>query len=43
MSHGDHASHKKVIDLVREFNAQAAANVIAIMLDTKVCLVIGKD
>jgi hypothetical protein len=28
---------------VREFNAQAAANVIAIMLDTKVCLVIGKD
>jgi pyruvate kinase len=36
MSHGDHASHKKVIDLVREFNAQAAANVIAIMLDTKV-------
>ncbi|CAK9236055.1 unnamed protein product [Sphagnum troendelagicum] len=35
MSHGDHASHKKVIDLVREFNAQAAANVIAIMLDTK--------
>jgi pyruvate kinase len=35
MSHGDHASHKKVIDLVREFNVQAAANVIAIMLDTK--------
>lgn len=37
MSHGDHASHKKVIDLVREFNQEAHANVIAIMLDTKVC------
>eukprot|EP00246_Nothoceros_aenigmaticus_P005083 TRINITY_DN16924_c0_g1_i1.p1 TRINITY_DN16924_c0_g1~~TRINITY_DN16924_c0_g1_i1.p1 ORF type:complete len:599 (-),score=87.73 TRINITY_DN16924_c0_g1_i1:344-2140(-) len=35
MSHGDHASHKKVVDLVRDFNAQAGANVIAIMLDTK--------
>jgi len=22
MSHGDHASHKKVIDLVKEYNAQ---------------------
>ena len=36
MSHGDHASHKKVIDLVKEYNAQSADNVIAIMLDTKV-------
>ncbi|CAL5209428.1 unnamed protein product [Lathyrus oleraceus] len=35
MSHGDHASHKKVIDLVKEYNAQSKDNVIAIMLDTK--------
>ncbi|XP_024391266.1 pyruvate kinase isozyme G, chloroplastic [Physcomitrium patens] len=35
MSHGDHASHKKVIDLVREYNKEANANVIALMLDTK--------
>ncbi|KAF3791035.1 Pyruvate kinase isozyme G [Nymphaea thermarum] len=35
MSHGDHASHKKTIDLVREYNAQSKDNVIAIMLDTK--------
>ncbi|XP_062120283.1 plastidial pyruvate kinase 2 [Humulus lupulus] len=35
MSHGDHASHKKVIDLVKEYNAQNKDNVIAIMLDTK--------
>lgn len=37
MSHGDHASHKKVIDLVKEYNAQTKDNTIAIMLDTKVC------
>lgn len=37
MSHGDHASHQKVIDLVKEYNAQSKDNVIAIMLDTKVC------
>ncbi|KAI7749457.1 hypothetical protein M8C21_010680 [Ambrosia artemisiifolia] len=36
MSHGDHASHQKVIDLVKEYNAQSKDNVIAIMLDTKV-------
>jgi pyruvate kinase len=36
MSHGDHASHKKTIDLVKEYNAQSDDNVIAIMLDTKV-------
>jgi pyruvate kinase len=37
MSHGDHKSHKKVIDLVKEYNAQdKEGNVIAIMLDTKV-------
>ncbi|CAL0328577.1 unnamed protein product [Lupinus luteus] len=36
MSHGDHASHQKVIDLVEEYNAQTKDNVIAIMLDTKV-------
>ncbi|KAH7687325.1 Pyruvate kinase protein [Dioscorea alata] len=35
MSHGDHESHRKVIDLVREYNAQTKDNVIAIMLDTK--------
>ncbi|XP_077244925.1 plastidial pyruvate kinase 3 [Tasmannia lanceolata] len=35
MSHGDHASHQKTIDLVREYNAQSKDNVIAIMLDTK--------
>jgi hypothetical protein len=38
MSHGDHASHKKVVDLVREYNKEANSNVIAIMLDTKVCV-----
>ncbi|KAL2542129.1 Plastidial pyruvate kinase 2 [Abeliophyllum distichum] len=31
----DHASHQKVIDLVKEYNAQAKDNVIATMLDTK--------
>ena len=36
MSHGDHSSHKKTIDLVKEYNAQSDDNVIAIMLDTKV-------
>ncbi|KAL6503900.1 putative protein kinase YGL059W [Orobanche gracilis] len=35
MSHGDHASHQKVIDLVKEYNAEAKDNVIAVMLDTK--------
>ncbi|XP_011624562.1 pyruvate kinase isozyme G, chloroplastic isoform X2 [Amborella trichopoda] len=35
MSHGDHASHQKTIDLVKEYNAQSQDNVIAIMLDTK--------
>lgn len=35
MSHGDHASHKKTIDLVNEYNAQFDDKVIAIMLDTK--------
>ena len=39
MSHGDHSSHKKVIDLVKEYNAQSKDNVIAIMLDTKVSIV----
>lgn len=36
MSHGDHASHQKTIDLVKEFNAQSYDKVISIMLDTKV-------
>ncbi|XP_020582840.1 pyruvate kinase isozyme G, chloroplastic-like [Phalaenopsis equestris] len=35
MSHGDHKSHKKTIDLVREYNSHNRDNVIAIMLDTK--------
>ncbi|XP_021765680.1 pyruvate kinase isozyme G, chloroplastic-like [Chenopodium quinoa] len=35
MSHGDHASHKKTIDLVREYNAHFDGKVISIMLDTK--------
>ncbi|KAL8544165.1 hypothetical protein ACS0TY_004628 [Phlomoides rotata] len=35
MSHGDHTSHQKVIDLVKEYNTQVKDNVIAIMLDTK--------
>ncbi|XP_039062508.1 pyruvate kinase isozyme G, chloroplastic-like [Hibiscus syriacus] len=35
MSHGDHASHQKIIDLVKEYNAQFEDKVIAIMLDTK--------
>lgn len=34
MSHGDHASHKAVVDLVREYNA-LNRNCLAIMLDTK--------
>ncbi|EOY24063.1 PREDICTED: pyruvate kinase isozyme G, chloroplastic [Theobroma cacao] len=35
MSHGDHSSHQKTIDLVKEYNAQFEDKVIAIMLDTK--------
>ncbi|XP_042025079.1 pyruvate kinase isozyme G, chloroplastic-like isoform X1 [Salvia splendens] len=35
MSHGDHASHQKTIDLVKEYNAQFEDRVVAIMLDTK--------
>ncbi|KAK1286396.1 hypothetical protein QJS10_CPB20g01288 [Acorus calamus] len=35
MSHGDHESHKKTIDFVKEYNAQSNDKVIAIMLDTK--------
>uniref|UniRef100_A0A2P2K2E0 Pyruvate kinase n=1 Tax=Rhizophora mucronata TaxID=61149 RepID=A0A2P2K2E0_RHIMU len=35
MSHGDHSSHKKTIDLVKEYNAQSEDKVIAIMIDTK--------
>ncbi|CAM0956118.1 unnamed protein product [Alopecurus aequalis] len=36
MSHGDHQSHQKVIDLVKEYNAENTdGNTIAIMLDTK--------
>ncbi|KAF3449478.1 hypothetical protein FNV43_RR10206 [Rhamnella rubrinervis] len=35
MSHGDHSSHQKTIDLVKEYNSQFDDKVIAIMLDTK--------
>ncbi|XP_039142267.1 pyruvate kinase isozyme G, chloroplastic [Dioscorea cayenensis subsp. rotundata] len=35
MSHGDHESHQKIINLVKEYNAVNKDNVIAIMLDTK--------
>lgn len=38
MSHGDHASHQKTIDLVNEYNAQFQDKVVAIMLDTKVTI-----
>lgn len=34
MSHGDHKSHKAVVDLVKEYNSLNRHNV-AIMLDTK--------
>ncbi|KDD75447.1 pyruvate kinase, partial [Helicosporidium sp. ATCC 50920] len=34
MSHGDHASHRAVVDLVREYNARGGAS-LAVMLDTK--------
>lgn len=36
MSHGDHASHQKTIDLVKDYNSQFVDKAIAIMLDTKV-------
>ncbi|KAH6831011.1 plastidial pyruvate kinase 3 [Perilla frutescens var. hirtella] len=35
MSHGDHASHQKTIDLVKEYNAQFQDKVVSIMIDTK--------
>ncbi|KAK4795732.1 hypothetical protein SAY86_028058 [Trapa natans] len=35
MSHGDHSTHQKTIDLVKEYNAQFPDKVVAIMLDTK--------
>ncbi|KAL9419442.1 hypothetical protein AB3S75_037248 [Citrus x aurantiifolia] len=35
MSHGDHASHQKTIDLVKEYNSQFKDKAVAIMLDTK--------
>ena len=34
MSHGDHKSHKAVVDLVKEYN-KLNRNCLAIMLDTK--------
>ena len=40
MSHGDHASHLKTIEFVREYNAQFNDKVISIMLDTKVYLLL---
>ncbi|CAA6669702.1 unnamed protein product [Spirodela intermedia] len=35
MSHGDHTSHQRTIDLVKEYNSLSQGNVVAIMLDTK--------
>ncbi|KAK7252727.1 hypothetical protein RIF29_36895 [Crotalaria pallida] len=35
MSHGDHPSHQKTIDFVKDYNALFPHKVIAIMLDTK--------
>ncbi|XP_027193260.1 pyruvate kinase isozyme G, chloroplastic isoform X2 [Cicer arietinum] len=35
MSHGDHKSHQKTIDFVKQFNSQFQHRVISIMLDTK--------
>ncbi|XP_062111617.1 pyruvate kinase isozyme G, chloroplastic-like isoform X2 [Humulus lupulus] len=35
VSHGDHSSHQKTIDLVKEYNSQFDDKVVAIMLDTK--------
>jgi pyruvate kinase len=35
MSHGDHASHMAVVELVREYNS-LGRGCVAIMLDTKV-------
>lgn len=35
LSYGDHASHQKTIDLVKEYNSQFKGKVVAIMLDTK--------
>ena len=34
MSHGDHKSHKEVVDLVKEYNS-LGRRTLAIMLDTK--------
>ncbi|CAL0311624.1 unnamed protein product [Lupinus luteus] len=35
MSHGDHSSHQKTIDIVKEYNAHFPHKVISVMLDTK--------
>lgn len=35
LSYGDHASHQKTIDLVKEYNSRFEDKVVAIMLDTK--------
>lgn len=37
MSHGDHNSHKEVVDLIKEYNGLGRNNV-AILLDTKVTI-----
>ena len=42
MSHGDHASHKAVVDKIKEYNS-SGKSCIAIMLDTKVKEVPGDD
>ncbi|GAA0173530.1 kinase [Lithospermum erythrorhizon] len=35
MSHGDHASHQKTVDYVKEYNSLFRDKVVAIILDTK--------
>lgn len=35
MSHGDHASHKEVVDKIKRYN-ELGRNTLAILLDTKV-------
>lgn len=40
MSHGDHTSHQKTIDFVKQYNSHFQDRVISIMLDTKVKLLL---
>jgi pyruvate kinase len=42
ISHDKHVSHKNILDRVQEINLQAAANIIVVMFDAKVCFVVVK-